>query len=290
MEKRQQAHAHRANDIDAWLQAPERLAQPLYLLIDGAAEAAQGQPWRSFGGTPTLNLFEPRTANPEALAIAPRLLPLETAGLRTAAVWAFAQQGAEQPLATLIASPLAPLRLQDRLLRRFDIDAAGSDMLLRLWDPRVMLALVQAAPPWLDDALAFGTQALLPSRTGGIHSVPMICPEQDPLQGGRRLACSQPELDGLVDRSAADSLLAMLREHHPDMLDRVEDERRHAVASEQLVECLARGFSAPRDQALALGIAIEHGADWWHRSEWAACVYAGMQEGSLIAGYRKTVG
>lgn len=287
MNVRPQSHFAAVADPLAWCEESARCGAHLYLLVDQTAQTANQNEWLHLKAGSAVNLFAQRTADPRALRIAPLLTALQGAARQAAAARAFARQSAEQPLASLIASPLPMSELQARLTRRFDLDAAGSDMLLRLWDPRVMLALAQAMlEPLTRIALAFGTQALLPDRAGGSVAVPLDCPEADPLRGAARFACSQTELDALTERSAPDSVLAMLREQQPDLLEQIPDDRRHALAAEQLQECISRGLDAPRDHALALGLAIEHGTGWWQRVEWAPCIQRGVQQRSLLDAYR----
>jgi len=267
---------HQASDIFAWCASAHGNGLGVFVLLDPPTNAAP-----SFHPTPLqpqLNLFSERTSDPQALQIGPRLIEVpndEAIAKRVAR--AFASQSAEQPEMLLISSPLKFDSLAKRLSTRFDVNAAGEEMLLRLWDARIFYALASALePPNRELVFALGTQALVPDRQGGQVVIALNFTSDDPLQG-RQLSLSQSELDALIERSNPDAILAMVREISPELIQQIADAERYGLAQRQLVECEQRQLNSPRDQALALTLAIEHGPEWWHSPEWANCVQQASQ-------------
>lgn len=252
----------------------------VFALIDGAAELDAASPcaWRPTSGRDEVNLFAARTGQARARAIAPRLRELTDAGpATTRLLQAFQAQSAELPRCILIASPLSLESLAVRLARRIDVDAAGDDMMLRFWDSRTFLSLHRhIAPATRDRLMAFGAQALASDRRGGCVALALNCPAIDPL-GTDQCRLEQDDLAALGRASRPDAVLGMLRQQAPEALAAVADADRHALAAQQIDRCLQHGLKSPRDQALALSLAIEHGPDWWQHEEWTACVQRARQ-------------
>ncbi|HEY4541414.1 MAG TPA: DUF4123 domain-containing protein [Noviherbaspirillum sp.] len=257
----------------------------LYAVID---ESSERKPrWVRARDAREINLFADRTQDPQALAIAPRLReiahdePAQTRLLRL-----LAEQSAEQPDAFLIAATLDIDELAQRLVRRFDVNADGMEMLLRLWDARVFGNLRQGLDAKNADlVLALGVQALVPDRRGAYLPMELCEPEQDPASSVS-VVLSAEETDALVELAQPDAVLAILRDLDPKLLQKVPDSERFALAFRQVEECLSRGLDTSRDQALALGLSIEHGPQWWQAPEWQQCVGQAGEAG-LVAAYCK---
>lgn len=270
-----------------WCASALEGGQHLFVLVDPPADT--DPVFQPSPRHPQRNLFSGRTSDPLALQMGSRLIevPADKSILQRLDR-ALARQSAEQPEMLLISSDLALDALANRLSHRFDINAAGEEMLLRLWDARIFLSLTTAlAQPNRTRVFAFGTQALVPDRQGGYANVALTCPSLDPLQDAR-ITLGQSELDALLERTCPDSVLAMVREISPDLIRKVADGERHSLARLQVLECEQRQLNSPRDQALALTLAIEHGPQWWHSPEWAGCVQQASQS-TLLNAYRQRV-
>jgi hypothetical protein len=277
---------HQAADVSAWCASAHANGLGVFVLFDPPTNAVP-----SFRPSPQqrqLNLFAERTGDPQALQIGPRLIEVpndDAVTMRVARM--FVSQSAEQPEMLLISSPLKLDSLAKRLSTRFDVSAAGEEMLLRLWDARIFYALVSALePPNRELVFALGSQALVPDRQGGHAIVALTLPSHDPLQG-MQLSFSQSELDALLERSNPDAILAMVREISPELIQQIADAERYGLTQCQLAECEQRQLNSPRDQALALTLAIEHGPEWWHSPEWANCVQQASQS-TLLNAYLAT--
>lgn len=258
----------------------------VFALVDGDNESDEFPPhtWKSAGGR-EMNLFATRTRQSAALAIAPRLLELADHTAAAARLLrAVQRQSAELPRCLLIASPLALESVSDRFGRRFDVNAGGDDMMLRFWDSRIFLDLHRQLDPVVRDPLmAFGAQALASDRQGGLLALELGCPPHDPLANDR-LHLDKEALKALAIAARPDAMLGMLRQQSPAALTTVADADRHRLAARQLDECLKRNLQSPRDQALALSLAIEHGPDWWQQEKWAACLQQ-ARTGTLLKAY-----
>lgn len=236
-----------------------------------------------------INLFARRTGDAQALAIAPRLVAVESEATQARIAKAWEQQSAELPEIILIASDLTLNALAARLDLRLDVNADGIEMFLLLWDARIFQALADVlSPPTRQVLFNFGARALVADRCGGYAEIALSGTGPDTLQQPP-LRLSQQEVDGLMERSTPDTLLGMLREQAPAVLEQVHHAQRHTLAFEQWRACVKRGLLAAPDQALALTLAIEHGADWWEAPQWSACVQA-AQQGSLLAAYAEHLG
>jgi len=243
----------------------------VYAVIDVVQDKSPR--WWRTDGPRELNLFADRTQDPQALEIAPRLRQIaasESAMAQTARL--IGEQSSEQPDAFLVASALSLDPLCARLVRRFDVLADNVEMLLRIWDARVLLTLRHAvSAPTANALLAFGVQALVSDRRGAHVAVDLCDATTDPLLT-TPVPLQAAEVDALVNLAQPDALLAMVREQDENLLQDVPDAQRHGLAEQQLGECLARRFLSPRDQALALCLAIEHGPQWWEAAEWSGCL------------------
>jgi len=272
---------------DTWAHQQRAQGASVFALTDDAAELDSSLPraCRPTSGRDEVNLFAARTRQARALAIAPRLRELtDAAPATTHLLQAFQAQSAELPRCILIASPLSLDSLAVRLGHRIDVDAAGDDMMLRFWDSRIFLSLYRHINPATRDRLmAFGVQALASDRRGGFVSLALTCPEIDPLQTDH-CRLEQDDLAAVGMASRPDAVLGMLRQQAPEALAAVPDADRHALAAQQIDQCLQHGFKSPRDQALALSLAIEHGPDWWQHEEWTVCVRQARQ-GTLLKAY-----
>lgn len=281
------ANAPAAVSAQDWYDGNRAQGANILALIDSPAELDAPLPriWRPTGGRDEINLFTTRTGHARALAIAPRLrVVADAAPATTRLLQAVQTQSAEQPRCILIASPLSLEPLAVRLTRRIDVNAAGDGMMLRFWDSRIFLSLHRhIAPATRSRLMAFGVQALASDRRGSLVALTLTCPDIDPLQSD---AC-QLERDDLTALGLAarpDAVLGMLRQQAPEALAAVADADRHALAAQQIDQCLQQGLKSPRDQALALSLAIEHGPDWWQHEEWTACVQQARQ-GTLLKAY-----
>lgn len=271
----------------AWYDQNRAQGANIFALIDGPTELDAPLPriWRPTGGPDEINLFAARTGQARALAIAPRLCELaDDAPATMHLLQAVQTQSAEQPRCILIASPLSLEPLAVRLTRRIDVNADGDDMMLRFWDSRIFLSLHRHInPATRDRMMAFGMQALASDRRGGFISLALTCPEIDPLQADQgRL--EKDDLTALGLAARPDAVLGMLRQQAPEALAAMADGDRHALAAQQIDQCLQHGFKSPRDHALALSLAIEHGPDWWQHEEWTVCVQQARQ-GTLLKAY-----
>lgn len=245
----------------------------LFALVDRDHEAGNWPPALRAAVASQISLFASRTANTQALAIAPRLLELvDDQPTTERLLQAVQRQSAELPRCLLIASPLSLSALAARLQRRIDVDADGDDMMLRFWDSRIFLSLHRHLQrPTRDAFLAFGVQALVADRRGGLLPVALACPDGDPLQD-QPCRLTGDDIKALGTAARPDAMLGMLRQQNPEALVEVPDADRHGLAVRQLEQCRQRKLQSPRDQTLALSLAIEHGADWWDQEQWAACL------------------
>lgn len=271
-------------DVHAWVVARKTHKDRLYALVD-RSESASDLAWlREFDRCVT-NLFSLLGLQPQALPTAPVLVALDDGFVEVQMLHAYASQSAESCTILLIASPLDAGGVAQRLVRRMELESEQAAYLLRCWDPRVMLALSQAWSGQLrHDVLAFGTQMLLPNRRGGHLAVALHCPPDDPL-AQRPVVCTGEQLDALVQATAPDAVLGLLREQDAALLDSLPDAQRHAWACAQIKECCHRGLWAARDHALALALAIQHGMNWWQAPAWSACVAKAQERRSLVQAY-----
>lgn len=270
-----------------WSASALQGGQHLYALIDPPTDL--DPVFQPSPNQPQLNLLAGRTSDPLALQIGSRLIEVPAdENILKRLDRALARQSAEQPEMLLISSDLALDSLGKRLSDRFDVNAAGEEMLLRLWDARIFLALTTALEqPNRTLVFAFGTKALLPDRQGGYTNVALNCPRFDPLLDAR-ITLGQSELDALLERTCPDSVLALVREISPDLIQQIADGERYSLARHQVLECEQRRLNSPRDQALALTLAIEHGPEWWHLPEWVGCVQQASQS-TLLNAYLQRV-
>lgn len=273
-----------AVDVHAWVVTRKTHKDRLYALVD-RSEPDPDLAWlREFDRCVT-NLFSRLRLQPQALPTAPVLVAMDQGFVEVQMMNAYASQSAESCTVSLIASPLDAGGVAQRLVRRMELESEGTAYLLRWWDPRVMLALSEAWSGDLrHDVLAFGTQMLLPNRRGGHLALALHCPEDDPL-AERPLVCTGEQLDALVETTAPDAVLGLLREQDAALLDSLPDAQRHAWACAQIKRCCERGFFAARDHALALALAIQHGADWWGAPAWRPCVAKAEDKHSLVEAY-----
>lgn len=269
----------------AWFREQRMAERGVFALVDSDHGAA-GQ-WlraRRMPKAAEINLFAARTSNQDALAVAPRLLALTDDSENGGMLQGIDGQSAELPRCLLIATPLPLPELATRLQRRIDVIADGDDMMLRFWDSRIFLSLHQSLPVDVRERLmAFGIEALVSNRQGGLTPLTLSCPDSDPLQGGP-CNLSHNDLKALGEAARPDAMLGLLRQQTPEALATVPDKDRHPLAARQLAECRQRQLHSPRDQALALSLAIEHGADWWTRDEWVECVQQ-AQSSTLLKAY-----
>ncbi|KGM56567.1 hypothetical protein N799_03165 [Lysobacter arseniciresistens ZS79] len=268
-----------------WFQEQRAAKRGVFALVDGdQGSVGQWQPVQRMPRTAQVNLFAARTTNADALAVAPRLFALADDSENERLLQVVDGQSAELPRCLLIATLLSLSELVARLQRRIDVIADGDDMMLRFWDSRIFLSLHQSLPVEVRDRLmAFGDEALVSNRRGGWAWLQLKCPAHDPLQDGP-CRLSREDMKVLGASARADAMLGMLRQQTPEVLAAVADEERHPLAVAQLAECLQRGLQSPRDQALALSLAIEHGPDWWAREEWVECVEH-ARSSSLLKAY-----
>ena len=275
--------------VSQWVTASQTEDLGVYALLDGFTETNPRSrcEWRSPNGHPEINLFASRTTDARALAIAPRLLSVAGDSVQTSRLLnAFHHQSAEMPRCLLIVSSLPLPCLATRLERRIDVDADGDDMMLRFWDSRIFAALHRhLEPPTREALMGFGVEALVSDRCGGYQVLSLSCPTADPL-ATHACRLNGRELMALATAARPDIMLGMLRQQDTDALTAVADAERHALARQQLDECVQRQLHSPRDQALALSLAIEHGQDWWYQEAWASCVQQ-AGESTLLKAYRQ---
>jgi hypothetical protein len=269
----------------AWFHEQRAANRGVFALVDGdQGDTGLWRPARRMLRAAQVNLFAARTSNADALAVAPRLLALGDDGESERLLQGADSQSAELPRCLLIATSLQLSELAARLQRRIDVIADGDDMMLRFWDSRIFLSLHQALPVDVCERLmAFGVEALVSNRQGGMTPLRLCCPSRDPLQTGP-CRLSRDDITALGMAARPDAMLGLLRQQSPDALTAVPDGDRHRLAVQQLSECLQRRLHSPRDQALALSLAIEHGEDWWIRDEWVECVQQ-AQSGTLLKAY-----
>lgn len=268
--------------VEDWCDQVRHGPLGLFALVNPVS-ASIPRPVRSVVEREAVNLFATRTNNVDALEVAPRLLSLPVAASNPMQAFIGAQD-AEMPWGTLVSSPLPLSHLADRLRRRIDVTAEGKDMMLRYWDSRVMLSLHSVlADATRDRLFAFGKQVLVSDRRGGCFVFDLNCPNDDPVETSR-IAFDREEMLALGQASRVDAVLSLLRQGNPEALDALADTERYPLAKSQLDTCLEHGLRSPRDHALALNIAIEHGPRWWDDEAWTS-VLEQAKQATLLKAY-----
>jgi len=263
---------------EAWAQGLS-----VYAVLDPAGRDHPSA-YRPKTGPSCINLFSRRSGDPEVLAITPLLAAVEADDAKVFA--AIDRQRADEPDLLLLASSLGLEALADRLDRRTNADADGLDMLLRWWDARIFSMLADLLNPERRAlVLCFASSAWVPDRQGGSRVIPLPgAPAADPL-APEALRFTADELDLMTLHTEPDAILGMLRDEQPQLLSTVPHTERHGLARQQLHESSRRGFAAPRDHALALALAIEHGPHWWEAPAWAGLLRTAQEKKSLLDAY-----
>ena len=224
-----------------WCKQVRRSSLGLFALINPTS-ASIPRSVRTLVERDGLNLFASRTARIDALEVAPRLLTIPgNVDQKFTAI--FVAQDAETPWAVLVSSSLSLPCLADRLRRRIDVTADGTDMMLRYWDSRVLLSLHRVLAETTSHRLfAFGKQALVSDRHGGCIALDLNCSDEDPVGTGR-IALDRKDMLALAQASRIDAVLSLVRQGSPDALDAIADTDRYALAKSQSDACLERGLS-----------------------------------------------
>lgn len=268
--------------VEDWCDQVRRSQLGLFALINPVPSSIP-RTVRGLTERAAVNLFATRTTNVDVLAVGPRLLHLSP-DIDKPVSHAIGSQDAEMPWGTLVSSSLSMAPLADRLRRRIDVTAEGEDMMLRYWDPRVMLNLhCVLGEVARHHVFAFGKQALVSDRRGGCIALGLTCPDDDPVET-MPVALDREAMLALGQASQVDAVLGLLRQGSPAALDAIADTDRYPLAKSQLDACLERGLRSPRDHALTLSLAIEHGPSWWHDEAWAP-VLEQAKQATLLKAY-----
>lgn len=273
-------------DLAAWCSQQQAAGLTPWAIVDASGDVdirALESRTPAFGG---VNLLAHRTSAPEALAIAPRMLPLQTPGLIRFANRLFAQQPADEPVLFFVSTPMDAPAFTAAMQRRVTVRLSdGETMLMRWWDARIWWALHQALP--LDQALAcafFGvvTQSLYPDRDGQRvwKDQPASATTQDSLPPDWSL--DDAVLGRLLELGAPDAVLGVCRHDYLDQLQLVPPAKRHALAQSQIEWAKGCGFTSPQDHALAVRVAAELGLDWASQSPWDELVGHALREGQTL--------
>lgn len=231
-----------------------------------------------------VNLLAHRTSAPDALAIAPRMLALQTPGLIRAVSRLWAEQTVDEPVLFFVSSAMGAGDFTAAMQRRVSARLTGGDtMLLRWWDARIWWALNLALPS--DEPLAmafFGAlaQSVYPDRDGQLKVVDHPAARQDTLATDWEL--DDAALGTLLALGEPDAVLGICREDYPDALQAVAPHQRYALAHEQLQWARQQGLTSPQDHALATRIAATEGPDWGEQAEWQTLISKAKASGQTL--------
>lgn len=221
-----------------------------------------------------VNLLAHRTSAPDALAIAPRMLALQTPGLIRQIARLMAEQSADEPVLFLMSTAMDAGTFTAAMQGRTSVKLDGVDtMLLRWWDARIWWALNQALVS--DEPLAnafFGAtaQSVYPDREGQLTIADHPAGKHDTLAIDWML--DDAKLSTLLELGEPDAILGICRESYPDALQTMAPHRRYTLAREQLQWARQQGLTSPQDHALATRIAATEGPQWGTQPEWQALI------------------
>lgn len=271
---------------EAWLSHQSQTGRQVWAVVDASADAAQPHVRRLDASSTCTNLMSHITSDPAALALAPRVTPIESDGHQLALRTMWQTQTADEPMLFLIASDWPQAMWTQSMRRRMRARFTdGERMLMRWWDARIWWALHDPTISAHGDVQAFlaiEAASIWPGRDGRLHTSENRPCDEDPLRDETAWPVSDPTFSGLLQLGHADAVLGICRSDHAAALALVPPAERHALACAQIAWAQAQGWHSAGDHAIAFCIAAEVGADWAEQAEWAELVAKATASGQTL--------
>lgn len=260
------------------LTAAPRHGRWLYLLADAAARPGlahrQALQWTG-PAIDLLTLAEPHWSQ----TAAPVLLEAPRQPFSALQLARWRRFGGDMQYAnalTLIESELRLEALAGKLAERLRVQLAdGSSMLLRLFDNRILLALLSVlSTPQVDALLAPGSAWHFAARDGANHVARRPGDRDAAPVSPYRLQLSSDQEERLLKLSEPDSITGMLLQQGNAALMAMRPHEQHAAVASQLQAASEWDIDQPADRAAFVALGLQLGEGFDKRAPWAEALDA----------------